>query len=205
MKELYIIRHGETDYNKQGLIQGRRVDADLNETGRLQARLFYENYRHIAFDKIYTSTLKRTHQTVQGFLDQGISWEQLPGLDEMDWGNSEGLKVEEDGIQDEFYAVTRSWVEGDYHARYRGGESAMDVAERQWEAMEQILARPLEKNVLICMHGRAMRLLICSLAGRELKEMDQFPHQNLSLYKVAQNGKGFDIIEFNNVEHLNGL
>ena len=59
-KTIYIIRHGETDYNRQGIIQGSGVDSDLNETGRIQAEKFFKAYHHIPFDKVYTSELKRT-------------------------------------------------------------------------------------------------------------------------------------------------
>lgn len=66
-KTIYIIRHGETDYNKQGIIQGGGIDSSLNELGRRQAQQFYQAYHHIQFDRIYTSELKRTHQSVAPF------------------------------------------------------------------------------------------------------------------------------------------
>ena len=56
-KTIYIIRHGETDYNKQGVIQGRGIDSSLNEMGQQQALQFYRAYHHIGFDIIYTSEL----------------------------------------------------------------------------------------------------------------------------------------------------
>jgi broad specificity phosphatase PhoE len=68
-KTLYIVRHGQTDLNKQGIIQGRGKDTDLNDEGRLQARQFFAAYGHVAFDKIYVSALKRTQQSIQQFID----------------------------------------------------------------------------------------------------------------------------------------
>lgn len=201
MKTLYIIRHGETDYNRMGIVQGRGVDTDLNETGRQQARHFFKAYEHVPFDKIYTSTLKRTHQTVQPFVDMGIPWEQLAGLDELDWGTNEGHEAGSDTMK-QFYLVAESWTNGDYHVPIPGGESALDVADRQEEALQHILRQENEKEVLICMHGRAMRILMCRLTGRELSEMDAFPHQNLSLYKVEYDGAGFNIVDFNDLAHL---
>ncbi|RZK17301.1 MAG: histidine phosphatase family protein, partial [Flavobacterium sp.] len=90
MKEIYIIRHGETELNRQGIVQGRGVNSDLNDTGRAQATAFYEHYKNIKFDKIYTSELKRTHQTVNSFIELGLPWQQLGGLDELAWGIWEG-------------------------------------------------------------------------------------------------------------------
>src|SRR5437588_6715319 len=90
IKTLYIVRHGQTDLNKQGIVQGRGRDTDLNEEGRQQAQLFYEAYKHVSFDKIYISALKRTQQSIQPFIDQGILYEKLSGLDELAWGVLEG-------------------------------------------------------------------------------------------------------------------
>jgi broad specificity phosphatase PhoE len=95
-KELYFIRHGETEYNALGMVQGRGIDADLNDIGRKQAEAFYQYYKNLPFDKLYTSTLKRTHQTVKRFIDSGLAWEQLSGLDELAWGELEGKPATED-------------------------------------------------------------------------------------------------------------
>ncbi|KAI1690620.1 histidine phosphatase superfamily (branch 1) domain-containing protein [Ditylenchus destructor] len=65
---------------------GEGVNSPLNETGMAQAQAFFERYNTVPFDKIYTSTLLRTHQTVKGFIDQNLPWEQLVGLDEISWG-----------------------------------------------------------------------------------------------------------------------
>lgn len=184
-----------------GIVQGRGVDTDLNETGRMQAQRFYEAYSDVAFDKIYTSKLKRTHQTVQLFIDRGIAWEQLPGLDELDWGNNEGQDAGSDTMK-EFYNVAEQWARGAYEVAIPGGESALDVAARQEEALQHMLSRENEKTVLVCMHGRAMRILMCRLTGSELSEMDRFPHQNLSLYKLSFDGQGFEVLDFNDLAHL---
>jgi probable phosphoglycerate mutase len=67
-KEIYLIRHGETEYNKKGIVQGSGIDADLNETGRNQAEAFHRKYGDVAFQKVYTSALVRTHQTVENLM-----------------------------------------------------------------------------------------------------------------------------------------
>src|SRR6185503_16437267 len=85
-KTLYIVRHGQTDLNKQGIVQGRGLDTDLNEEGRKQAKLFFNAYKNVPFDKIYISELKRTQQSIQPFIDLGITYEKLSGLDELAWG-----------------------------------------------------------------------------------------------------------------------
>jgi probable phosphoglycerate mutase len=64
------------------------------------------------------------------------------------------------------------------------------------------MSHPEEKTVLVCMHGRALRLLMCILTNLPLTQMDNFPHQNLVLYKVTYDGSQFEIVEANNAKHL---
>ena len=200
-KELYVIRHGETDLNKQGIVQGRGINSDLNDTGRAQAASFYKLYKDVPFDKVYTSTLKRTHQTVKGFIDAGMPWEQLSGLDELAWGVWEGKANDENAIA-AFKGMMEKWQSGDFDIHFEGGESPNQVKTRLQEALDVIVNAPNEQKVLICMHGRAMRLLLCLITGKSLSEMTEFPHQNTTLYKVGLKDGQFTILEFNNTDHL---
>jgi broad specificity phosphatase PhoE len=200
-KTLYIVRHGQTDLNKQGIVQGRGMDTELNAEGRLQADLFYQSYKDVAFDKIYISELRRTQQSIQQFIDLGIPFEKLSGLDELAWGIYEG-KPSTPETQLAFLKVMRSWTSGDLDVKFEGGESPNEVQARQKEALKTIMSHPDEKTVLICMHGRAMRLLLCLLTRQPLTKMEDFPHQNLVLYKVIFDGDQFEIIDFNNSIHL---
>lgn len=200
-KTLYIVRHGQTDFNRQGIVQGRGRDTDLNAEGRKQGDQFYQAYKDIPFDKIYISELKRTRQSIQQFIDMGIPYEKLPGLDELAWGIHEGQPATPEN-KAAFFHLMRDWVSGKLDTKFEGGESPDEVKERQLEALETIMAHPEEKNVLICMHGRAMRLFLCILTGKPLTEMDNFPHQNLVLYKLTYDGSTFEIVDFNDARHL---
>ena len=200
-KTIYIIRHGETDLNKLGIVQGRGMDSELNEKGREQAEAFYRAYKHIPFDKIYTSTLRRTHQTVRKFIDNNIPWTQYPGLDELGWGIHEGQESTEQ-IRSDFETITQNWRSGELHHKFEHGESPLEVKERQLIVLEKLIEENNDKNILICMHGRAMRLFLCLLTNKPLTEMDTFPHSNTTLYKVEYDGKEFHILDFNNTNHL---
>jgi broad specificity phosphatase PhoE len=200
-KTLYIVRHGQTDLNKQGIVQGRGRDTDLNNEGRKQAKQFYNAYKDVPFDKIYISELKRTQQSIQQFIDLGLPYEKLSGLDELAWGIHEGQPATPE-TKSAFLELMRDWLNGKLDSKFEDGESPNEVKERQLEALSVIMSHPEEKNVLICMHGRAMRLLLCILTGKPLTEMDNFPHQNLVLYKVTFDGDKFEIVDFNNAKHL---
>ncbi|MNK03391.1 putative phosphoserine phosphatase 2 [compost metagenome] len=203
-KELYIIRHGETELNRLGIVQGRGVNADLNDTGIAQGAAFFNKYNSVKFDKIYTSSLVRTHQTVKDFIDLGLPWEQLDGLDELAWGEWEG-KPNTEEAREAFRAVVREWQLGNYDAKFEGGESPNEVSVRMAKAITHIKNQSDENIVLICMHGRAMRLILCQLLNKPFSDMEEFPHSNTTLYRLQYDGDKFTLLDSNNISHLEQL
>ncbi|HEY8402103.1 MAG TPA: histidine phosphatase family protein [Cytophagaceae bacterium] len=200
-KKIYLIRHGQTEYNRIGIVQGSGVDTDLNETGRLQAEAFYQAYRHVEFKKIYTSALKRSIQSVEKFIASGIPHEKYAGLNEISWGKKDGQIITSD--DDTFYKrIVASWRNGQVDQCIEGGESPLDVQKRQKPVLELILSREEEDCILICMHGRAMRILLASMMGCELSRMDEFAHNNLGLYVVDYKDNVFSLEKRNDLNHL---
>ena len=95
-----------------------------------------------------------------------------------------------------------AWRVGDDHARLPGGESPAQVAARQRPFIELLHSRPQDEMVLVCLHGRALRVLLCQLLGYPLRCMDGFEHQNLCLYKLHYVGGRYTIRNFLDVSHL---
>ena len=200
-KEIYLIRHGQTQYNLMGIVQGGGVDTDLNDTGRMQAQAFFQAYKDIPFNKVYTSALKRAIQSVESFIHMGLPWERHAGLNEMSWGVREGTRItpEEDAY---YYETLRRWSEGEIDLRLEGGESPRELYNRQKPVLDLILSRPEEEKILICMHGRAMRMFLCLMLNYPLHCMDVFEHQNLCLYQLTWTGSMFVVNKANDVGHL---
>ncbi|HLZ17175.1 MAG TPA: histidine phosphatase family protein [Cyclobacteriaceae bacterium] len=203
-KKIYIIRHGQTDFNLQGIVQGSGVDSSLNEMGRAQAHAFFDKYKSVPFDRIYTSALRRTSETVEEFMRMGIPHESFSGLNEISWGSNEGQKItpEEDAY---YHWMMEQWENGNTSLRIQGGESPEEVAARQRPVIEKIFSNDQDKNILICMHGRAIRILLCQLLHYPLKSMDLFEHANLCLYLLEHTGSLFSITRYNDTSHLRGL
>ena len=185
-----------------GIVQGRGVDSSLNEVGQDQARSFFHHYQEIPFDKVYTSSLTRTVETVSSFLEKGIAHTKLSGLDEIHWGSKEGKPFDAQDHQ-EYKEVTDQWTQGNTHIRIAGGESPDEVIIRQKESLEHIMSYPDERVILICMHGRALRIFLCLLLNYPLKHMNLFPHHNTGLYKMTYTGKHFRVDTVNSILHLN--
>ncbi|MFT5833738.1 MAG: broad specificity phosphatase PhoE [Cognaticolwellia sp.] len=200
MKELYIIRHGETDFNRQGIVQGSGVNSSLNENGKLQALHFFNKYKDVEFDYVYSSTLKRTHETVQHFINKGITWRVRAEIREISWGIHEGQKGTKESIQ-RYKKLIEYWNDGNFDARLEGGESAAEMVVRLNHFLEE-LKRTDFKRALICSHGRTLRCLMCLINNDHLREMDNYQHWNTGLYIVELNADVFKIVLHKDVSHL---
>lgn len=185
-------------------MQGRGVNSPLNATGRKQAQAFFEAYKSVPFDAIYISTLLRTRETAQPFLDLGIPAEELVGLDEISWGIYEG-KVQDETIMTGFEKVVNLWRTSHLDVAIENGESPNALAIRQKEAVAYMLSKSNEDTVLVCMHGRALRIMLCHLTGVALNKMDDFPHTNTALYILNYEDGKFSIVDYYNTQHLENI
>lgn len=203
-KKIYLVRHGQTDYNLKGVVQGSGIDAPLNSNGKKQAKAFFDAYKQVNFEKVYYTGLQRTKQSIQGFLDLNIPSESIQELNEISWGKYEGQPMSHE--ENEYYLyMLKRWSEGDLDYAIAGGESPNMVVKRLKIGIDKILCQP-EKVILICMHGRAMRMLLCMLMNYDLRFMDEFKHQNLGLYELNIDDSGTcKILKYNSGAHLKGL
>ncbi|MFM7193431.1 MAG: histidine phosphatase family protein [Bacteroidota bacterium] len=199
-KKIFLIRHGQTEFNLNGIVQGSGVDAPLNETGREQADRFYRHYQSVGISKVYPSSLIRTHQSVKRFLDAGLPWQIMPELNEISWGKHEGKRItpEEDAY---YHWLLKQWQEGRTDLHIEGGESPNEVSARLSVALAAIMSDPADR-ILVCMHGRAMRVMLCLMLNYPLKSMDLFEHRNLCLYELHHTGEVFHAVSSNNTAHL---
>ena len=131
MGKLYIIRHGETEWNSQGRIQGH-TDIPLSEAGRQQAQYTAERLKNVNFDIAYSSDLSRTRETAEIILGKrNIEVNTLTSLREYNKGVFEGLTVEEysQRYPDQYDAS----LINDLDFAPESGESIRDVSKRMSE------------------------------------------------------------------------
>lgn len=203
-KTIHLIRHGQTDFNKQNIIQGSGINSDLNEIGRKQAELFFKSNQLNPYQRVYTSKLNRAIQSVEPFIKIGIPHTELEALNEINWGIMEGRagSPENSALYNE---IVNQWSSGNLDVAIENGESPISMFNRQKSGLEHIMSKEEEELILICMHGRALRSFLCLLTNTPLKEMERWHHHNLCLYELAYNGSHFDVIKANDVSHLDEL
>lgn len=199
-KTIYIVRHGETEFNRKGIIQGSGVNSELNETGRQQARAFYDHYRHVPFEAVLTSKLIRTHQTMKHFIEDGLPWEQFSEINEMNWGIHEGKESTPEMVE-EYRQIKERWSNGEYEVGVKDGESAAELAARVRQFRDHLKQRP-ETCLLVCSHGRAMSALMSVLRQEELKFMNRYIHANTGLWRTQYQEGIFHFEIENDTAHL---
>ena len=195
--KLYIIRHAETEYNKKGIIQGSEVDSDINDIGESQANSFYEYYKDINFDKIYVSDLKRTFQTIRRFTQNGLSYEKLKEFNEISWGVNQGKS---DDLED-YARLIDTWLAGNLDNKFEEGESPNEMSVRLVKGFNKILDDDYD-TVLLCIHGRALRILLSKIIDNDLTKMDKYVHSNTGLYILEYKNGKYEILGSNLRDHL---
>ena len=195
--KLYIIRHAETEYNRKGIIQGSEVDSDINDVGESQANSFYEYYKNINFDKIYVSDLKRTFQTIRRFTDNGLSYEKLKEFNEISWGVNQGKS---DDLED-YARLIDTWLAGNLDNKFEEGESPNEMSVRLVKGFNKVLDDDHD-TVLLCIHGRALRILLSKIIDNDLTKMDKYVHSNTGLYILEYKNGKYKIIGSNIRNHL---
>lgn len=182
--ELFLIRHGETDWNKDGRIQGW-IDVGLNDKGRSQAKETAGELPDRRFE-LYSSSLRRATETVDILADY-LSMrgrQHLDDLRELNQGYWNGLRG--DWLSQQNYDTYRGWL--DKPTRYvpPRGESLQDVRDRVSDALN-LIENEAEEPVLIVAHKVVNSMIMHLLADRDFKDvLDDLP-ENAQVQRITLN------------------
>ena len=198
-KRLIFIRHGETDFNKNKLIQGRSINASLNDTGKEQAKLLAEFLKGYPFEKVITSSLNRTKETILPFsFRHGTPIIHDERLDEMNFGKFEGRPYEE--IESDLKDLQDGWKSGNLKERIPNGESPMEVKYRALQAIFEHIEDSDE--ILFSIHGRLLRIIATVLQQKPLTVMHTVSHTNACIFAFDYENENFRMILENYTNHL---
>ena len=201
MKELFIIRHGETDFNRKHLMQGRGVNASLNQRGREQAQ-FVQNYlSDKSVSLVITSSLNRTVESAQPLIDhlkvQSLSYREL---DEMDFGDLEGKDFH--SVKQDLIQLQESWISGKTQVPAPGGEDPESVFDRANKKVLEILEESEEGCIAFYLHGRLIRILLSVWLGHGLSNMHEIEHSNGAINHLVWEKGAFKAVTLNIRHHM---
>lgn len=201
---LYLVRHGETEYNRRQIMQGRRINSSLNATGRRQAEALGRRFADVPLDALYTSSLRRAIETADAVAahHEGIPRYRLEDLDEMSWGVYEG-EARSPELQAFLDEIRGHWDRGHFGYCVEEGESILDVQTRGLRAIEHIVTRHPGETVLVVSHGRFLRVLLASLLeAYGLARMDEIPHANTGVNNLVYAAGRYEATLLNCTAHL---
>ena len=201
---LFIARHGQTEYNRTQRIQGRGIDEPLNELGRLQAKAVGKALQGIHIDAVFSSSLKRAVQTaVIATSAMNLPLQSYSSLDEMDFGLIEGHPMAD--ITDEIELLHNRWKGGDTHFALEGGESPQAVLKRALSQIEKIVQEHRGQTIFMALHGRLIRILMAHWMGYGLADMHRIDHQNGALYHLCLKDEKAEVVYMNKTDHLSDI
>ncbi len=197
--KVFVVRHGETDWNKHGYAQGH-TDISLNSDGRRQGQLLSDHLLNIPIDRIFCSDLKRCRETIATFeAAVRTKVEVRADLRERSFGEWEGRHFTD------LHAALRDLGENTgldtSEVRPPGGESFADVWNRVGPFLDEI--ETLSGNVLVVTHGGTAGVIIARMILATVKTCRSFRFGNTGLTELERrNDNGYMIRRLNDLRHL---
>jgi len=185
---IFLIRHGETNWNKEGRFQGQ-IDIPLNENGKDQARKTFEYLRNIVFNKAFSSSMNRPYETAQIILqnNKDLKIEKIDSLVEISHGLWEG-KLEAE-IREKWPVLLKNWHDKPEEVTMPEGESIKNVSDRSVEAFEKICSSQEDNDLsLLVAHDAVNKTLICNILGINYS----------NIWMIKQGNGGITIIDLFN-------
>jgi broad specificity phosphatase PhoE len=181
---LYIIRHGETDWNTEQRCQGFS-DIPLNEKGKQQAEAIARRLSDTEIEAIYSSTLSRAFETASIIAKyHNASVQTTDALRELNQGEFEGLRLTE--LVEKHGDFLAEWLRDPADLQVPGGESLREMQSRAWAKMEEIIGNHSEGSVIIVGHNLCNLAILCRIMKLDLAN---FRH-------IRMDVAGISVIEF---------
>lgn len=187
MKKIYLVRHAEPELGgRSHVCLGGRSNPPLSEKGEAQAAAAAERFCSDVNFSVYASPLIRARQTAE--LISAGRWpvKTLPGMEELDCGEWDGLSFD---VIKELYPERYALRGADLSVPPPGGESLESLARRGLAALHSLRDDPAE-NIIVVAHKGINRVLLCAIMGRPLSDYRGFTQEYVCVNRlVMENGE----------------
>ncbi len=201
---IILVRHGETDANKQGRFQGAS-DSRLNATGLSQAQALGQRLASEKLDAVYCSPQTRAIQTATPIADaHGLPIETVEGLRELDIGELDGLQAHD--LRDRYSDLMDQWRTDVGALTMPGGESIAGLQQRTWRAVLEIRDRHEgDATVAAVSHNFAIQSILIKALGMDLRNFQRVRQDLAAVSEVDFMNGGPVLKALNDRCHLSGL
>jgi broad specificity phosphatase PhoE len=203
MLEIDLVRHGESLFNRMGIVQGH-TDSPLTDLGREQANRAGEVLRERGIRAIYTSDLARAWETACIVGEEiGVKPVVMEGFREIRLGKWEGRPIEE--IREKDSKNLELWYSCPLEARIPGAESLEEFQKRVLNTLEEIKRKDGDGRIAIVSHGGVLSVIISCVLGLDINHLWHFRLSNASLSRVVFGYLVSRLVLLNDTCHMNGL
>jgi alpha-ribazole phosphatase len=200
MTKVILIRHGETDWNKEQIFRGR-IDVALNEVGLAQAGAVKESLKDVKIDRIYSSPLSRAFETASVLEEnRGLEVEIEKGFIDIDFGKWQGLSHEK--VKEEYNNLYEIWLTEPHNVVFPGGESLEDVRKRSMKALEKVIENHPEETLAVVSHRVINKVLLCAILGIELSHFWYIKQDTCAINKFEYKDGNYYLTLLNDTCHL---
>jgi broad specificity phosphatase PhoE len=201
--EIDLVRHGESVFNRRGVVQGH-TNSPLTELGVEQARRVGETLKARGIEAIYTSDLARAWETARIVGEiVGVEPMALAGIREIKLGQWEARPLEE--IRSEDGEKLELWYTRPMEADIPGAEPLESFRERVLKALEEVVSIHQDGRVAVISHGGVLSVIISEVLGLDLNNLWHFRLNNASLSRVVYGYLVPKLVLLNDTCHMNGL
>ncbi|MEN9217270.1 MAG: histidine phosphatase family protein [Gloeomargarita sp. HHBFW_bins_162] len=203
---IYLVRHGETDWNRRGQFQGQR-DIPLNEKGIMQAQQTQKLLSQVTLDFAVSSPLSRSRQTAELILEShpGISLNLIPDLQEISHGLWEGKFHRE--VEAEFPGMLDQWHHYPERVQMPQGENLAQVWARAGQAWQKIITQYEGQQGIVVAHDAINKAILCQLFHLEPQHFWLFKQGNgaISVIDYPDGAAGAPVLQMLNLTRTDGL
>ncbi len=202
MLTLFLVRHGETEFNATGRIQGW-LDVPLNAMGERQAHLVAERFRDKPIAALYSSSLRRALQTAEAIARTcGLELRPDHRLREYNMGDWSGLTGEEvaAAMSVSFAHFQEQWLQRE--VTIPNGETAVEVRQRVREFLQDVLLTHTDGNVIAVSHGGTLGALLGEVLGLPISRRHPFRFYNASVSELIYEHHRWHLVRLNDCCHL---
>lgn len=200
MQKLYLVRHGESEWNNLERIQGQK-DTFLTFKGEKQAEKIANRLVSEEIDIIYSSDLKRANETAN-IIGEKLNLQVTPSeaFREIKFGSWEGLSTEE--LTEKNSEEHFIWLNQPHNFKMDGAETLYEVQKRAMNKIDSILKSNPNKNILVVSHGATIKTIILGYVGIDLKYYNRMTLNNTSLSIIEFRDRNNVIKLLNDTCHL---
>lgn len=163
MTRVYVVRHGQTAWNIGEVFRGR-ADIPLDDTGRKEVHLAGEAIKDQTLHAVYSSPLSRSMETSENIAKfHGLPVTALPDIIDISYGEWEGKPLKE--VEKKYPELYRLWLEEPHKIRFPGGETLEEVRLRSIGAVESLVEKHPDENIVLVAHRVPNKVICCALLG----------------------------------------